>query len=178
MIKAIETSYKGYRFRSRLEARWAVYFDAVGLRWEYEKEGFELPGGERYLPDFWFPDVKRWAEVKPEQFTKEEIWRCVELVEDSGYSCVLLDGPPDLKAYWEVDEWCADQACCDLDDLYPDLERLWGHGWHTSKCHVLPWFVGLMCCGLPSPSSLTEQQNAILTQAVIAARSARFEYLR
>jgi hypothetical protein len=27
MIKAIETRYKGYRFRSRLEARWAVRFE-------------------------------------------------------------------------------------------------------------------------------------------------------
>ena len=27
-IKPIETNYKGYRFRSRLEARWAVFFDA------------------------------------------------------------------------------------------------------------------------------------------------------
>lgn len=36
MIKAIETSYKGYRFRSRTEARWAVFFDALGVRWEYE----------------------------------------------------------------------------------------------------------------------------------------------
>ena len=32
-IKAIETSYKGYLFRSRLEARWAVFFDALGLVW-------------------------------------------------------------------------------------------------------------------------------------------------
>lgn len=30
-MKAIETRYKGYRFRSRLEARWAVFFDALGL---------------------------------------------------------------------------------------------------------------------------------------------------
>lgn len=41
-IKPIETLYKGYRFRSRLEARWAVFFDALGLKWEYEKEGFDL----------------------------------------------------------------------------------------------------------------------------------------
>ncbi|MCB6994492.1 hypothetical protein LI177_13475 [bacterium 210820-DFI.6.37] len=27
-LKAIQTEYKGYRFRSRLEARWAVFFDA------------------------------------------------------------------------------------------------------------------------------------------------------
>lgn len=51
-IKPIETFYKGYRFRSRLEARWAVFFDALGVKWEYEPEGFELPSGKRYLPDF------------------------------------------------------------------------------------------------------------------------------
>lgn len=51
-IKPIETLYKGYRFRSRLEARWAVFFDALGVKWEYEPEGFELPSGKRYLPDF------------------------------------------------------------------------------------------------------------------------------
>lgn len=51
-IKAIETEYNGYRFRSRLEARWAVFFDALGVKYEYEPEGFELPSGKRYLPDF------------------------------------------------------------------------------------------------------------------------------
>jgi hypothetical protein len=50
-IKAIETQYKGYRFRSRLEARWAVFFDAIGWPWDYEPEGFTWH--ERsYLPDF------------------------------------------------------------------------------------------------------------------------------
>lgn len=52
MIKAIETVYKGYRFRSRLEARWAVFFDACGYDWEYEVEGYHLPCGTYYLPDF------------------------------------------------------------------------------------------------------------------------------
>ena len=51
-LKAIETEYKGYRFRSRLEARWAVFFDACGVKWEYEPEGFVLPNGQHYLPDF------------------------------------------------------------------------------------------------------------------------------
>ena len=37
-IKAIETQYKGYRFRSRLEARYAVMFDALGFEWQYEPE--------------------------------------------------------------------------------------------------------------------------------------------
>ena len=52
MLRAIETEYKGYRFRSRLEARWAVFFDACGVKWEYEPEGFVLQNGQQYLPDF------------------------------------------------------------------------------------------------------------------------------
>lgn len=51
-LKPIETEYKGYRFRSRLEARWAVFFDACGVKWEYEPEGFDLGDGIKYLPDF------------------------------------------------------------------------------------------------------------------------------
>lgn len=67
-VKAIQTRYKGYNFRSRLEARWAVFFDALGVEWEYEPEGFELPDGTRYLPDFkcYFNDgVVGWYEIKP-----------------------------------------------------------------------------------------------------------------
>lgn len=65
-VKAIETEYNGYRFRSRLEARWAVFFDALGVKYQYEPEGFELEGGERYLPDFWLPKEQMWVEIKPE----------------------------------------------------------------------------------------------------------------
>lgn len=57
-IKAIETEYKGYRFRSRLEARWAVFFDVCRVRWEYEPEGFVLSNGQYYLPDFLLHDVE------------------------------------------------------------------------------------------------------------------------
>lgn len=62
-MPAIETTYKGCRFRSRLEARWAVFFDALGLEWKYELEGYEVDG-HRYLPDFWLPAARAWAEVK------------------------------------------------------------------------------------------------------------------
>ena len=50
--KPIQTAYKGYRFRSRLEARWAVFFNACGVDWEYEPEGYDLGDGLLYLPDF------------------------------------------------------------------------------------------------------------------------------
>ena len=52
LIRPIETIYNGYRFRSRLEARWAVFFDALGIQYEYEPEGFKLSDGTMYLPDF------------------------------------------------------------------------------------------------------------------------------
>ena len=60
----IETEYNGYRFRSRLEARWAVFFDAVSINYEYEPEGYNLPNGTRYLPDFYLPDFNIFVEVK------------------------------------------------------------------------------------------------------------------
>jgi hypothetical protein len=44
---AIETEHKGIIFRSRLEARWAHFFDAVGWAWVYEP--FDANG---YIPDF------------------------------------------------------------------------------------------------------------------------------
>jgi hypothetical protein len=66
MIQAIETNYKGYRFRSRLEARWAVFLDETGIGWEYEPQGIKVktPTGRiNYLPDFWL-DTGQWGEVK------------------------------------------------------------------------------------------------------------------
>lgn len=69
VIKPIETIYNGYRFRSRLEARWAVFFDAIRLKYQYEPEGFcrEFDSGEkiRYLPDFYLPEYDLYVEVKP-----------------------------------------------------------------------------------------------------------------
>lgn len=88
MIKAIETEYKRYRFRSRLEARWAVFFDTLGIKWLYEPEGFECiappefhadldlfsnPEVIRYLPDFFLPDSKTWVEVKGEWTKKDAL---------------------------------------------------------------------------------------------------------
>ena len=65
-LRAIETRYKGCRFRSRLEARWAVFFDSLEMPWVYEKEGFDLGDGVWYLPDFWLPKEECWFEVKGE----------------------------------------------------------------------------------------------------------------
>jgi hypothetical protein len=64
-IQAIETRYRGCRFRSRLEARWAVFFDALNIKWEYEPQGYLVgPHSTPYLPDFWLPPEGLWVEVK------------------------------------------------------------------------------------------------------------------
>jgi hypothetical protein len=67
-IQAIETYYAGHHFRSRLEARWANVFNDLGIRWEYEPQGY-LVGEQRrpYLPDFHLPDIGWWVEVKGSQ---------------------------------------------------------------------------------------------------------------
>lgn len=77
-LQAIETEYKGYLMRSRLEARWAVFFDAFGIKWAYEDEGYKLPSGY-YLPDFVFIDLDIIIEIKPKYPTEEEIQKCREL---------------------------------------------------------------------------------------------------
>jgi hypothetical protein len=63
-LTPIQTRYRGYLFRSRLEARWAVFMDAVGIPYEYEAQGFDL-NGIRYLPDFWLPMQRAFLEIKP-----------------------------------------------------------------------------------------------------------------
>jgi hypothetical protein len=103
-IKSIETHYNGYRFRSRLEARWAVFFETVGIKYEYEKEGYDLGKAGFYLPDFWFPELNMWAEVKGQEFTEDEENKAKALSEvetlfhgnpGKSYGVIKLIGLPD-----------------------------------------------------------------------------------
>ena len=106
--KAIETIYPypdGYRFRSRLEARWAVFFDMLGIEYEYEKEGYDLGAAGWYLPDFWLPQVRMWAEIKPSEFTIEEREKCRQLARQSDHDCFELVGAPTPKPYYAW-KWC------------------------------------------------------------------------
>ena len=101
-IKALETEYKGYRFRSRLEARWAVFFDAAGIKYQYEPEGFDLGDGIRYLPDFYLPEDDVWVEIKgktPDEKDVEKMLRfgqkvCGDMTETGTRYRVLLGEIP------------------------------------------------------------------------------------
>jgi hypothetical protein len=99
-IKAIETVYNGYRFRSRLEARWAVFFDALGVEYEYEPEGFKHENGECYLPDFYLCESKTYVEVKANrEGAFDELLKATSFVQENGiHRLLILSNIPQDKA--------------------------------------------------------------------------------
>mgnify|MGYP003640735598 CR=1 FL=1 len=82
MIKPKPTEYDGHLFRSRLEARWAVFFNEMKWKYHYELEDIRVEHkGEilRYLPDFYVIiedddhkayDQKAFIEVKGPRMTE------------------------------------------------------------------------------------------------------------
>lgn len=101
-IRPIETHYAGCRFRSRLEARWAVFFDRLGTRWEYEPQGYRLGAGHKsYLPDFWLPDLHLLVEVKGDPATLD-LGLLAECLSIRGVYWVLILGPVPTMAPGQV----------------------------------------------------------------------------
>lgn len=179
-IRAIETCYKGYRFRSRLEARWAVFFESLGLAWEYEAEGFELTSG-RHLPDFWMPGWLWFVEIKPNVRAAEaEDRRFRELCVQSGRGVLVIignvgDGEHPVATYQRRDgeptslslvfeEFCECHMCHGICLSYRDGAL--GCFVHLGRCErpsqVTPYWIG------------TGSER--IAEAYMDARSARFEF--
>lgn len=80
-IKSIPTVYRGVQFRSRLEARWAAFFDLLEWRWVYESMDFdgwipdfqllELPEVKNAYGEQYIHDPNPFVEVKPFSDTKD-----------------------------------------------------------------------------------------------------------
>lgn len=100
-FKPIETEYNGYRFRSRAEARWAVFFDNIGMRYIFEPEGYELSDGTKYLPDFYLPDSDSFFEVKG-IMNEKDMHKIEMLINDLGISVAI--GYADLE-FQSCDWW-------------------------------------------------------------------------
>lgn len=67
-VAAIPTHYNSVQFRSRLEARWAAFFDLIGWKWDYEPLDFH-----GWTPDFLIKGkVPALVEVKPVYFSEFE----------------------------------------------------------------------------------------------------------
>lgn len=177
MIRAIETKYKGYRFRSRLEARWAVFFDVLKIQWFYEPEGFDLGEVGWYLPDFWLPDYECWFEIKwrEETVTKEEVARIMTLckgLKTSGTIVCGLPAPDSQPARWAecllcqyifpvgITTWeCPVPDCTNTHESFHPL----------NYCH---------CTSVDNKTGVTKLtfESKRLLRAYNAARAARFEH--
>lgn len=84
---AIETAYRKFEFRSRLEAKYAVFFDLCGWSWSYEPPEFN-----GWIPDFAIGQRPTLVEVKP--FYKAAEWGAqkVKIVESGCRQPVILLG--------------------------------------------------------------------------------------
>lgn len=171
-IKAIETYYDGYRFRSRLEARWAVFFNQINLEYEYELDGFEMDG-VCYLPDFYIPSLDRWIEIKGQPLAISEIEKCEEFCrrkdnENIKFS-ILIGAPKPLMVREEnfsilglreyTWEWPS--------STYPKDTLLLAEGL-TREIYYSRF--------LPAIWKIDGVDNQLLIKAIREARAARFEF--
>lgn len=161
-ITALPVWHKGYRFRSRLEGRWGVFFESIGIEFEYEPQGFKLENDVCYLPDFWLPVTRTYAEIKPSDPTAEEKRKCELTVMGTGGLFLILSGTPDFRSYPGVSRDAGEltEATYSLDihanfKAYFQEHRFWA---------------------FPAPCTLEEEFcSDRYREAVYAARGARFD---
>lgn len=138
-MRSIPTTYRNVKFRSRLEAKWAAFFDRLGVIWEYEPDGYLTSAGP-YLPDFLLPWV--WArngtqgvflEVKPEYPSKEEQDKAEALCLGSGRTVLVVTESP-LPKQWGVPQWEEFIEFRPMDG--PDGDRFagWDNPLHLARC--------------------------------------------
>lgn len=183
-LQAIPTEYAGYRFRSRTEARWAVFFDHLGIPFEYEAEGFELPSGW-YLPDFWLPQLHCWVEIKPAKQYRYRasvdgfetgvavpyVETCRTLAERSGLAVWAIGGSPGVGSYAA--------SLYDGRSLVGRQPFVFGQGrkdeheiWMCSS----DFQFALTTCGCCRDEKCPLDHGPRIAAAYQAARSARFEH--
>lgn len=141
-VKAIRTRYNGYIFRSKLEACWAIFFDAAGIRYIYEQEGYEQEwSNNKYLPDFYLPDLDFHVEVKPERPDYErEILRTRDFIVWGGpikRLLILTDVPPktDDGGMWHFPCYVYNASHGDHAD--GEVSARWFFFWDFDECGVL-----------------------------------------
>lgn len=100
-IKALQTPYRGITYRSRTEARWAVFLDELRVSYDYEPEGMDL-GGEWYLPDFWLPSPGVWLEVKGIEPNDREKRLACALSKLSRCPVLIAVGAPSISGEWNL----------------------------------------------------------------------------
>jgi len=88
---AIPRVYSGITFRSTTEARFARWFDLLGLTWTFEAEGYR-DGSVCAMPDFWLPQVACHVEIKHADDYNRAKFHAVARA--SGYSVLVATSAP------------------------------------------------------------------------------------
>jgi len=127
-MKSYPTRYKDQLFRSRLEAKWAAFFDLLG--WPYVYEPYDLNG---YIPDFILQFYEPLlVEVKPEVLFKD-LEQHTGKIEKSGWDKeILIVGADLFESKW----WGSDyHAIGLLGEFWQDGKRVYSEG-RLSYCTV------------------------------------------
>jgi hypothetical protein len=187
-IQSIETVLDGVRYRSRTEARWATFFNALGVRFEYERERIELSSGESYLPDFYLPEFRAYFEVKADNdaIVTAECARARTLAADRpGERVWLAAGPPSfdppniLTLEQRTPETAIEHILADPENRYHFLQDRRDEGVYWLQANAVGGgFRRTFMIG--GPGSVTDHDREPLMLAHIegaygAARQARFE---
>ena len=180
-IKAIQTRYRGYRFRSRLEARWAVFFDAANIRWDYEPEGYVV-NGRPYLPDFFLPGLNCYFEVKPTSDYDLDFLQT--FAKEVGKDMVVAEGGIPDPAEWLCEptvQLRVLRAYIPPDAEDEDWDMAWGYSDMFLECNNC----GRIAIMNEAYSTMKDNCGACrekharwmpLSHALEAARGARFEH--
>ena len=124
-IAAIPTLYRGRMYRSRLEARWAAFFDRLG--WTYEYEPFDLG---KWSPDFMITEpFDALLEIKPITGPDPELFDRVQDAAPGRPVFVLGTAPERMGPYVAIGWWAASYETVtvawarhpDKPELYADL---------------------------------------------------------
>lgn len=161
-IAAIPTTFNGIIYRSRLEARYAVFFQKLGIPYEYEPEGFYVPtkcGNKAYLPDFLILG-DCYIEIKPSSFDPDasDNLDYIEMLKSFAFQLHhkghigLFIGPPAPKPFIIFERW--DDEILKREYSF-NKQRLW-----IDPCYDQDW-VG-DCASMVIPSEM--------------ANSAKFEH--
>lgn len=93
-ITALPSVYKGVTYRSRMEARWAVFMTEAGIPFFYEPEGYQLEDGSFYLPDFYLPNQDAFMEIKNPLAPDDSKKKPRALTEATGKRVFVISQPP------------------------------------------------------------------------------------
>lgn len=160
-----------------------MFFDVLGVRWEYEPDGYVVDGTP-YLPDFKLlhpNEEETFAEVKGgniDMFDGEHVRLCRGLADLTGDPVVLLTGVPELRLFNCVAPGMDERSfwAVFFDDYSPKRYQIADAYWFQQTEHCED--TGAQVFGEHRRNERLARKTfgLGLLNAISTARSARFEH--